>query len=322
MRSFVSGWLVAMGALAVVASRAEATAGRRDDMCTQPKMKTEKWKSQDEVGGMQVLIPPGFTKGGHSYYLETADSHFYQSGEHRSITIGSGRGPEFLRRNGAVSEEAECETVIAGRRVNITKYRWTVEDATLSASGNAGSRFVAVERFYALGNLREVFVALESNSPSDFSYYRGLFWTVTFPGNAIADASPATPAQLVADAPAPTAVAAAALPSPAPCAPTPSLPTTDALLDSSVVRMLLASAAPIPHGYEVIALQFASTGDLSGMSIAKSDLPDAAQHQLASVVATNLKPHDAHAPSTFLLRVDAADAGLSYTVLPISGCAP
>ncbi len=58
------------------------------------------------------------------------------------------------------------------------------------------------------------------------------------------------------------------------------------------------------------------------MSIAKSDLPDAAQHQLASVVATNLKPHDAHAPSTFLLRVDAADAGLSYTVLPISGCAP
>ncbi len=187
MRSFVSGWLVAMGALAVVASRAEATAGRRDDMCTQPKMKTEKWKSQDEVGGMQVLIPPGFTKGGHSYYLETADSHFYQSGEHRSITIGSGRGPEFLRRNGAVSEEAECETVIAGRRVNITKYRWTVEDATLSASGNAGSRFVAVERFYALGNLREVFVALESNSPSDFSYYRGLFWTVTFPGNAIAE---------------------------------------------------------------------------------------------------------------------------------------
>jgi hypothetical protein len=35
------------------------------------------------------------------------------------------------------------------------------------------------------------------------------------------------------------------------------------------------------------------------------------QHVLSSVIATNLKPHDAHAPSTFLLRIDSSDAGLS-----------
>jgi hypothetical protein len=44
------------------------------------------------------------------------------------------------------------------------------------------------------------------------------------------------------------------------------------------------------------------------------------QHVLSSVIATNLKPHDAHAPSTFLLRIDSSDAGLRYSVLPISGC--
>jgi hypothetical protein len=84
--------------------------------------------------------------------------------------------------------------------------------------------------------------------------------------------------------------------------------------------MLIASATPIPKGYEVLALQFAGSGELSGMSVSQSDLPEASQHELSSVVATNLKPQDARAPSTFLLRIDSGDTGLRYAVLPISGC--
>jgi hypothetical protein len=327
MRRFVPSSCSVVVALCVFAGTAQALTRHVDDMCSQPKMKTEKWNPRSEVGGMSILIPPGFTAGGHSVFAETADSHFYLNGEHRSIAVGSGRQPAFIARAEDVSEESECETVIGGRRVTITKFRWVQEDAVLSASGNAGSQFIVVARFYAVGALREVFVAFASSAPSDFGYYRQLFWTVSFGG---APASPAatspTPATLVASTStpagdAPAAAAPAATPS-APCvpAPAPALPAPNAVLDSTVVRMLLANAAPIPKGFEVLALQFAGTGELSGMSVAQSDLPEASQHELSVVVASNLRPHDAHAPSTFLLRIDS-DAGLRYAVLPNSGCA-
>jgi hypothetical protein len=325
MRPFALCCGVVVG-MAMAASGAQALTLHTSDMCAAPKMKTEKWQLRSEVGGMTLLLPPGFTAGGHSYYLETADSHFYQSGEHRSIAVGSGRGPAFVGHNSSISEESECETVIADRRVNITKYRWVIEDPTLSASGQAGSRFLVVARFYAQGEMREVYVSFESNSPSDFNFYRGLFWTVSFEGARPSTvAAAATPATL--GAPAPTAAAeapsAAAAPpaavSQAACA-APALPSTDAVLDSSVVRMLIATGTPIPRGYEVLALQFSGTGELSGMSIEQSDLPQASQHELSSVIATNLKSHDVHDPSTFLLRIDSSDSGLRYAVLPLSAC--
>jgi hypothetical protein len=301
-------------ALCSIAASSQASIRPLDDMCIQPKMKTDKWQSRAEVGGMTILIPPGFTAGGHSVFAETADSHFYFNGEHRSIAVGSGRQPAFIARANDVSEESECETVIAGRRVTLTKFKWVQEDRVLSASGNAGSQFIVVARFYAVGALREVFVAFASGAPSDFNYFRQLFWTVSFLG-APAPA-PAAPAAVAVLASAP----AAAAPSPA-CDPAaPRLPAPEAVVDSSVVRMLIASAAPIPKGYELMALQFAGSGELSGMSVAQSDLPEASQHELSSVIATNLKPHDVHASSTFLLRIDSSDTGLRYAVLPMSGC--
>jgi hypothetical protein len=309
-------------ALCSIAASSQASIRPATDMCSQPKMKTDKWQSRAEVGGMTILIPPGFTAGGHSVFAETADSHFYFNGEHRSIAVGSGRQTEFIARANDVSEEGECETVIGGRRVTLTKFKWVQEDAVLSASGNAGPQFIVVARFYAVGALREVFVAFASGAPSDFNYFRQLFWTVSFPG-ASAPAAPAAVAVLASATPAaadaPSAPAAAA-PSPA-CDPAaPGLPAPDAVVDSSVVRMLIASAAPIPKGYELMALQFAGSGELSGMSVAQSDLPEASQHELSSVIATNLKPHDVHASSTFLLRIDSSDTGLRYVVLPMSGC--
>lgn len=329
MRRLASSWVV-LGALCVVNSRALALTASSVDMCAAPKMKTDKWQSRSEVGGMTLLIPPGFVESGHSVFAETQDSHFYHNGEHRDIAVGSGRGPAFISHFRNVTEEGECETVIAGRRVTITKYQWVNEDSPLSASGNAGAQFVAVARFYAQGALREVFVAYSSNAPSDFNYFRGLFWTVSFtgaPGSEVASVT--TPATLVADNASPGAKPQPAVPPasdasdavpPAACAASLGLPTLDAVLDSGTVRMLLAGAAPVPKGYEIMALQFAETGELSGMSVAQSDLPEASQHELSAVVATNLKPHDAHGPPAFLLRIESSEAGLRYTVLPMSGC--
>jgi hypothetical protein len=321
MRRFVPSSCSVIVALCVFAGSAQALTRHMDDMCSQPKMKTDKWQSRPEVAGMTILVPSGFVSTGGG-----SEGHYYVNGEHRTITVGEGSGMA-LQRYRDVTETGECETVIAGRRVTITLYHWVVEDAVLSASGDAGAHFGAVARYYATGTLREVYVQLVSNNPSDLKYFRQLFWTVSFGGApASLSASSQTPATLVAatstpagDAPA--AAAPAATPS-APCvpAPAPALPAPEAVLDSTVVRMLLAGAAPIPKGFEVLALQFAGTGELSGMSVAQSDLPEASQHELSVVVASNLKPHDAHAPSTFLLRIDS-DAGLRYAVLPNSACA-
>jgi hypothetical protein len=299
---------VIVAALCTVAADGHASTLRMDDMCSQPQMKTDKWQTRQEAAGMTLLVPPGFvTRGGEG------DTHYYVSGEHRSITVGLGTGMALLSYPD-IGETGECETVIAGRRVSLTTYHWVVEDPVLSASGNAGPHFALVARYYASGGLREQFVGMISNSSSDLKYFRQLFWTVSFPSSAatVAEAA-ATPGALVAATP----PAAAPACDPAVVA---GLPAANAVLDSSVVGMLIASAAPIPKGYELMALQFAGSGELSGMTVAQSDLPEASQHELSSVIATNLKPHDAHTPSTFLLRIDSSDAGLRYSVLPISGC--
>jgi hypothetical protein len=321
MRRTVLGCSV-FAALSIVAARASASTRPMDDMCSQPKMKTDKWQVRQEAGGMSLMVPPGFvTSGGDG------DTHYYINGEHRSITVGLGTGMAIMRFRD-ISETGECETVIAGRRVTLTMYHWVVEDANLSASGNAGPHFAAVARFYSTGALRESYVQLVSNAPSDVKYFRQLFWTVSFPGSAapvapVADAPAAVATLASAPAASAPASAPAITPASAPaCDPAsvPGLPAADAVLDSGVVRMLIASAAPIPKGYELMALQFAGNGELSGMTVAQSDLPEASQRELTSVIATNLKPHDAHAPSTFLLRVDSSDTGLHYSVLPMSGC--
>lgn len=280
-------------------------------MCVQPKMSTEKWKPRSEVGGMTILIPPGFIAGGHSAFQETEDTHFYSSGEHRLLAIGSGRGPAFVTRVSSVTESSECEAVLAGRHATITVYHWTVEDAALSASGNAGSHFAAVARFYTSGALREVYISLESNAPSDLKYYRGIFWAASF------DGAPA-PVMTVAAQPAASTVVVGPVCSTA--TPPAKLPVASAIVDSAMVGTLLASAAPIPSGFEVIRLQFDAGGELAGMNVSQTDLPEASQRELAAVVGTNLKPHGSKEPSSIYLRIDSTANGLRYSVVVPPSC--
>jgi len=66
MRRAPSWSVLAVACLMGIAANARAET--KDDMCTQPKMATDKWKARSEVAGLTILIPPGFTAGGHSRY--------------------------------------------------------------------------------------------------------------------------------------------------------------------------------------------------------------------------------------------------------------
>jgi hypothetical protein len=318
-RRLALSWSVVAAACFISAAQ-NALAEPMEGMCDPPKMKTEKWQQRSENGGITILIPPGFGAGGIGSGIEQAGAHYYFNGEHRTLIVGFGSGIQSILRDPTVSEKGECETEIDGRRVLITVYNWLVEDSLRSASGNAGAHFAAVARFYPTASQREVFVAFISNVTYEVKSFRQIFWTVSFgdPPAATTAASPATASTVAATSPA--AAAPAAGPSCAAAPPPPGLPAASAVIDSSVVQTLLAGVAPIPNGFEVMSLQFDASGELAGMAVAQSDLPEASQRELAAVVGTNLKPHDSHAPASILLRIDAAAAGLHYTVLPASTC--
>jgi hypothetical protein len=309
-----------MLAAALAAIGGKALAEPMSDMCSAPKMHTEKWHQLSEIAGVSLLIPSGYVARGG-----TASAQYYYSGEHRLIAVGNGPGPSMLSEPGGImTQMSTCETVIAGRRVSITVFDWVQEDAGMSPSGAAGQRYLVVARFFVTGAHPEAFVAYRTNIQSDVGPFRQLFWTASFDapaGQPIEAAQPLAPPTVAAslESAAPTAVAAA----PACVAgPQPPLPAPSAVVDSAVVQMLVAGSAPLPHCFEVVALRFDPAGSLAGMTVSQSDLPDAEQRRLATLIASNLKSHDAHGPASFQLRIDAGDAALHYSVLAAAACAP
>ncbi|MEO8879039.1 MAG: hypothetical protein ABI446_01445 [Gemmatimonadaceae bacterium] len=317
--------------IAVVCTLVGATsvlAQTSSDLCTAPQMKTEKWKSRPENGGMNLLLPPGFGASGNGGVgIEDAGAHFYANGEHRLIVVGFGPGIQSIMRNPEVSEKGECETTIAGRRVSMIIYNWVVEDQQLSSSGNAGAHFAAVVRYYPSGSQREVYIALISNIASELKYFKPIFWAVTFDGSpAAASASQSSSAPAGVSNASDMHAAAAAPPAPIlSCiiaeepAGTPAIAT---VVDSAAVQTQLTGKAEIPNGYELMTVQFTPAGAFSGMKVAQTNFDDATQHELASALGPNVKAHAAAAPASMMLRVDASMRGLHYTTLPAGSCTP
>jgi hypothetical protein len=300
------------------AASTRALAEQRADLCSPPKMQTDKWPGSEHVAGATILLPPGFHGTGNSSGLP--NEKYFVSGRHREIGIGVGSHPmsgttttsgvERLPAGitasapsdagGQTTQLSSCTTTIDGRQVEITLTSWTLVDRSLSNSSDAGAYYRIVARFLPAGSQREMFVSFQTDNRSEISQYRQLFWTVTF------DGSPAR--------------ATACAPPPCVAKPDPSFPTADAVLDTALVQTLIASAGPAPHGFVVMALEFDPSGALAGITVAQSDLPDPAQRQLATLVASNLKPHDARTAASYMLRIDAGDAGLRYATQP--ACAP
>ncbi|HEV7703950.1 MAG TPA: hypothetical protein VGO46_06635 [Gemmatimonadaceae bacterium] len=307
----------------VVATSRGALAERAPDLCAPPKMQTEKWPTTEQVGGATVLLPPGF----HSATaVGGASGERYFVNGHREIIVGPGSTPKsdaltttsveklpaaqpagMADNSPQMTQLSSCETTINGHHVEITLSSAMVHSNGAPDAGGSGSSYLLLARFYSAPPVGEMFIAFETDARSEISSYRQLFWAVTFDGSAPPSSAPAKP-------PAPGAIAAA--PAPVPCTPKsdPSLPGPDAVLDTALVQSLLASAGPVPHGFALMSLKFDGKGALTNISVPQSDLPDPAQRQLATLVASNLKPHDKHTPSSYTLRVDAADTGLRYTV--------
>lgn len=300
-----------------------ALAQTSSDLCTAPQMKTEKWKSRPENGGMNLLLPPGFGATGIGGGVEESGAHYYQNGEHRTLVVGFGPGLQSLMRYSNVSEKGECETTIAGRRVSIIVYNWVIEDQQLSSSGNAGAHFAAIARYYPSGAQREVYIAFISNVASELKYFKPIFWAVTFDGSpAVASASsaPAGVANVsdmhAAPAAPPAPLLSCIIAEPA------GTPATSTVVDSAAVQSQLAGKAEIPNGYELMTVQYTPTGAFSGVKVAQTNFDDATQHELAAALGPNVKAHDAAAPASLMLRVDASMRGLHYTVLPAGSCTP
>ncbi|MDQ2766878.1 MAG: hypothetical protein M3Y30_06950 [Gemmatimonadota bacterium] len=288
-------------------------------MCEAPKIQTEKWHVVPQANGMSMMMPGGFGVDGMGGGIP--DATFYRSGN-KQISVGTGPGPSMLTSADAeMRQMGDCQATINGRNVEITTYTWIVEDDRMAPTGEAGSHFRAVARYLPAGSQREMFVLFQTRMQSDLMAYRSLFWTVTFNGVARSAAAP-PPSQTVRSSlvsAGPMAVAAAP-PAPA-CVPKadPTLPTASAVVDSATVQMLVSGSGPIPKGYALMALKFDGSS-LAGINVAQSDLPDQAQKQLATLVASNLKAHDAKSPSSFVLRVETQEQGLRYTVQ--GACAP
>ena len=320
---------------ALCIASASAGAETRADLCAPPKMQTDKWRTVSEAGGMSVMLPPGYAAHGVSGTSSSADAHFYTNGR-KSIVIGSGSGPSVLDRGGSsMNQKEDCLTFINGRRVELTMYDWTVEDQSMSPSGDAGTHYGLVARFLTSSTYREVFIAITSNMKSDVMFNREVIWTATFRGAPMtAGATPASAtmsSSLVAAGPAAVAPAQSA---PAPAAPTsrpdtgqlaapvciqhpdPKLPTADAVFDTGLVQSLMSGTGAVPKGFAQMVLHFDNSGALVNIAVPQSDMPDPVQRQLATLVASNLKPHDGKSPATFMLRVDSKDDGLHYEVEP------
>lgn len=200
------------------------------------------------------------------------------------------------------SQLSSCTTTISGRRVEITLGSSTLVDRSASDASSSGTTYTLTAHFPASGSLGEMFILFQTDIRSEISDYRQLFWAATFDNGA----SPAS------------ATSASATPAAALCVQKPdkSLPTPDAVLDTALVQALFSGSGPAPHGFALMALAFNGSGTLTNISVVQSDLPDPAQKQLATLVASNLKAHDKHTSSSFMLRVDAAEASFRYAVQP------
>lgn len=304
----------------IVSLHATTRAAFASDMCTPPRMNVDKWHVVEPVPGMRVSLPPSY--GSRATYSHNRHIAFYFADRDREVSLGTGPGPgprldpasgmgttvsveklpdgvasdEYASVATQMTQTAQCTTAINGRSVHIVEYRWYGPDAVLSTRRDESALYRLVAHYLPSDSEPDAFVSIESSSQSELGVNRQIFWTASFGRATAASAT-------------------------APCVPKPdpSLPTSGAVLDTALVQTLLTSAARPPVGFAVLALSF-NGGALSGISVAESDLPDSTQRQLATLVASNLAPHDAKAPSAFLLRVETSDAGVRYAVEPV--CTP
>ena len=155
----------------------------------------------------------------------------------------------------------------------------------------------AVAEWPAEDKIPLVQVWIDSRYPSDLMDLRQIFWTAQFPGF--------TPVGLAQQDCREAAVA---------------MKNADALLDTGLVSMLVAGAAPpLPRGNAVFEFTFDTSGALRPLDIPTSTIPHADLNRLAAIVGSNVRQQPRVAARAGL-RLELDSTGVSYSLLPVSAC--
>jgi hypothetical protein len=291
-----------------------------DNMCAAPKMDTAKWMPVS-LPNVNLLLPKGYgvaTSGndwrayraaGRVAGMIWGDNNvsvpesFMQIA--MSLTMGQHGGTGFLG-GGSISSvtstlRTQCTTVIGERPVQITTYTWDVADATLSMSAGGGKHFMAVAWWPPAAGQPSIYTWYSTDYKSDLMSMRTIFYTAHFAAMDAVAAAAAKPA----------------------CADTSPAPrgTVGEFLDTSVVGMLANGASPpLPKGAGTVLLRFDSTGNVAGVSVGASLMPDAAQKELGAIVGSNVIAQKPGSVTHVRIKVTVGDSALSYSLLGVGNC--
>jgi hypothetical protein len=290
-----------------------------EEMCTTPKLDTAKWSSFT-VASATLMLPRASSQAENGPYYKTfriggraagllwsdagwivPDSFYYAAarlapGQHPGgpNSLGNASTMGSSRIDGALA--SLCNTVIANRPVEISTYVWNLADAPMTMTAGSGKHYLAVARWPAATNTPVMYMWFASDYKSDLMQMRQMFWTMQFPGFA-----PAPPA----------------------CADTSPPPrgTVGEFLDTSLVAMLVNGASPaIPKGSGTVLLRFDSTGNVAGVSVGATLMPDAAQKQLGAIVGSNVIAQKPGSVSHVRIKVTVGDSALSYALVGVGNC--
>lgn len=293
-------------ALALVANGAAlATAhaqNARTELCAVPPPLDTAGTREETLQGVTIRVPRRFGS-----MRSEPDFRLYRSGS-RIIGLGVGLPATTLVGDDEDMSLWEiCRTELDGRLATVQLSRINRRDAPMVPSGGIGTQYaISVTWVAALGG-RDVMAWMVTRSQSDFEQARQILRTVRIPR----PKEPKTDAAPVTAVVSPTA-------SPA-CTTAPVL-DVDAVVDTALVRML-ASGAQMPSGFVELGLTYEGA-ELAGTEIHQSDLPEASQRQIVTLVSSNLKPRQPTWPTRVLLRATSGETGLSLTAVPESACQP
>jgi hypothetical protein len=315
---------VPLSALAISAAmvpRAEARSDAAllsDNMCTLPHDDTVKW-TPVVLQALGLRVPnsyhltrtsagtaASYRAGSRAIGLQIGDAGievpetFYRTA---SILSSGNTGDQDFAFSDRISfdhtMQSACNTMIAGRPVDITTYSWEKHAGPLTTSLGEGKFYLAIARWGAGDGLPTSYIWINSNYKSDLMSLRQVFWTAHFAG-------------FVGAAPKPPACADT---SPAPRG------TVGEFLDTSVVGMLANSASPkLPKGSGTVLLRFDSTGNVAGVSVGGTLMADAAQKELGAIVGSNVIAQKPGSVTHVRIKVTVGDSALAYSLVGVGNC--
>jgi hypothetical protein len=277
------------------AARPHPLAAGAEYICTPSNDDVSKWHLV-EMASASIRVPTGYgvsgSGGTYQFYASAGRYIGIQIGEYGVLPTG--------QQQGNTQTQSVCETVLGGRPAEISIYTWDHIDRAMAPSGEQGTHWVALARWAAYEGLPTTYVWIASHNRADLMALRQVFFTARFKGIAPDSASLAEDkcARMIH----------------------PLGAATD-FVDTGLVSMLASSSTPpLPKGSAIFEITFDSSGVPGLVDVAASDLPAAAQRQLAAIVGSNIKQQSPLAERAGL-RVEIGATGVTYVLVPVKACA-